>query len=39
MVPDKENEFQEGPELDCPAMACALGVFTVPKAEVEPHLD
>ena len=39
IVPDEEYKFQEGPELDCPVMACALGVFTLPKAEVEPLLD
>ena len=39
IVPDEEYEFQEGLELDCPAMACALGVFAGPKAEVEPQLD
>ena len=38
-VPDKEHEFQEGPELDCPDMACALGVFTVLTSEVEPQSD
>ena len=26
LVPDKENEFQKGPELDCPAVSSALGV-------------
>ena len=26
-VPDKEHEFQEGPELECTAVACALGAF------------
>ena len=35
-VPDEEHEFQEGSEMDCPTMACALGVFTGTKSEVEP---
>ena len=39
IFPDEEHGFQEGLELDCPAMACALGVFAGPKAEVEPQLD
>ena len=39
MVPNKECEFQEEPELDCPAVARALGVFAVPEAEVEAQLD
>ena len=34
MVPDKEYKFQEGPELDCPAVACVLGIFVGPEAEV-----
>ena len=38
MVPNEEHEVQEGPELDCPAMAYALGVFDGSKAEVEPQL-
>ena len=32
IVPDEEYKFQEGPELDCPAMACELGVFVGLKA-------
>ena len=28
LVPDKEQKFQEGLELDCHAVARALGVFT-----------
>ena len=39
IVPDKEHELQEGPELDCPVMACALVVFTGPDAEAETQLD
>ena len=27
MVPDEEHKFQEGPELDCPAVAHALDEF------------
>ena len=38
-VPDEEHKVQEGPELDCPAVACALGVFAGPEAEVEAQLD
>ena len=34
LVPDKENEFQEGPELNCPVVACAFGVLAGPEAEV-----
>ena len=37
--PDEEQELQEGPELDCPAVAFALGVFTGHEAEVEAQLD
>ena len=39
IVPDEEHKLQEGPELDCPLMACALGVFTGPNSEIEPQLD
>ena len=39
IVRDKEHQFQEGPEQECPVMACALGVFVGLKAEVEPQLD
>ena len=39
IAPNKEHEFQEGPELDCPVIACALGVFTGPNSEVEPQSD
>ena len=39
IAPDEEQKFQEGMELECFTMACALGVFTVPKTEVEPQLD
>ena len=39
IVPDEEHEFQEGSKLDCPDMACAIGVFAGPKAAVEPQLD
>ena len=28
LLPDEEHKFQEGPELDCPTVACALGVLT-----------
>ena len=35
IVPDKEHELQEGPEMDCTLMAYALGLFTGPQAEVE----
>ena len=27
LVPHKKRKFQEGPELDCPAVDCALGVI------------
>ena len=37
--PNKEHEVQEGPELECLAATCVLGVFAVPEAEVEPKLD
>ena len=33
-VPDEEPEFQEGPELDYRAVACALGVFSGLDSEV-----
>ena len=39
IVPNEETKSQEGLELECPAIACALGVFSGPKAEVEPQLD
>ena len=35
IVPDEEHEFQEGPELNCPAVAREFGVFAGPEAEVE----
>ena len=38
-VPDKEHEVQEGPELDCLAVYCAIGAFAGPEAEVESQLD
>ena len=38
-VPDKEHEVHEGSELDCPAVAGALRVFTGPEAEVEANGD
>ena len=38
-VPDKEQESQEGAELDCPSVVCALGIFAGPEAEVEAQLD
>ena len=34
-VPDKEHEIHEGSELDRPAVAGALRVFTGSEAEVE----
>ena len=34
LVPDEEHELQEGPELDCPAVARVLGVITGKEAEV-----
>ena len=39
MVPDEEHKFQEGPELDCPVVARALGLFAGPEVEVESHLE
>ena len=38
-VPYEEHEIHEGPELDCPAVAGALRVFTGPEAEVESNGD
>ena len=38
-VPDEEHKVQEGPELDCPAVAGALRVFTGLEAEVESNGD
>ena len=38
-VSDEEHEVQEWPKLDRPAVACALGVFAGPEAEVEAQLD
>ena len=38
LVPDEEHELQEGPELDCPAVARVLGVITGSEAEVEAYL-
>ena len=38
-VPDKEHEVHEGSELDCPAVAGALRVFTGSEAEVEANGD
>ena len=38
-VPGEEQKFQEGTKLDCPAVICALGVFSGPDAEVEFQLD
>ena len=35
MVPDEEQKSQEGPELDCPAVPCALGLFAGPEAKIE----
>ena len=39
MVPDEEHEFLEGPKLGCPMVACAIGVFAGPEAEVESQLE
>ena len=36
--PDEEHNFQEGPELECLAVARALGVFTGTEEEVEDQL-
>ena len=38
-VPDEEHDIHEGPELDRPAVAGALGVFAGPDAEVEANGD
>ena len=38
-VPDEEQKVHEGPELDHPAVAGALSVFTGPEAEVEASGD
>ena len=38
-VPNKEQEFHEGPELDRPTVASALRVFAGPEAEVEANCD
>ena len=38
-VSDKEDEFLEWTELDCPAMAGAIGVITRSEAEVESQDD
>ena len=38
-VPDKEDEIHEGPELDRPAVAGALCVFSGSQAEVEANGD
>ena len=38
-VPDKEHEIHEGSELDRPAVAGALRVFTGSEAEVESNGD
>ena len=27
IIPDEEKIFQEGKELNCPEMACTIGVF------------
>ena len=34
IVPNEEHKLQEGPKLDCAVMACSLGVFTRPNAEI-----
>ena len=38
-IPNEEDKFQEGPELDWLAVAGALGVFTRSEAEVDAQLD
>ena len=38
-VPDEEHKVHEGPELDRPAVAGALRVFSGPEAEVEANGD
>ena len=37
-LPDEEHRVQEGPEIDCPEMYRALGVFAGYEAEVESQL-
>ena len=39
LIPNEEDEVQEGPELDCSAVTGALGVFIQPEAEGEAQLD
>ena len=34
MVPNEEQESQEGTELDCTVVSCAIGVFIGPEAEI-----
>ena len=34
-IPNKEDEVQERPEVDCSTVAGALGVFKRPESEVE----
>ena len=38
-VTNEEHKVQEGPELDCPEVVCALGVFSRSESEVEAQLD
>ena len=38
-IPNEEDKFHEGPELDILAVTGALGVFARPEAEVEYQLD
>ena len=38
MVPDKEQKFKEGTELDCHVVVCSLSVFLGPEATVEAQL-
>ena len=33
-ISNEEDENQEGPELECSTVTSALGVFTLPEAEV-----
>ena len=34
-----DDEFHEGPKLDCSAVTGLLGIFTEPETEVEAQLD
>ena len=39
LIPNQEEKVQEGTELDCPEMSCALGVIAKTEAEVETKLE